>query len=165
MRKLLSSLCLTLAVSANAAEQPHNIIMVVADGMGPAYTTAYRYLKDDKNTPEVENTIFDKYYIGSSSTYPAAVSGYVTDSAASATALATGIKSYNGAIAVDVNKKPVETVLERAKKYGMKTGAVVTSQVNHATPASYIAHNESRQNYDEIADSYVDELIDGNCGN
>lgn len=159
MRKLLTAACISLAFNAQAAEKPHNIIMVIADGMGPAFTTAYRYYNDDKSTPEVETTIFDKYYVGSASTYPAPVSGYVTDSAAGATALSAGIKSYNGAIAVDVNKKPVETVLERAKQYGMKTGAVVTSQVNHATPASYIAHNESRKNYNEIADSYVDERI------
>ena len=159
MRKLLTAACISLAFNAQAAEKPHNIIMVIADGMGPAFTTAYRYYNDDKSTPEVETTIFDKYYVGSASTYPAPVSGYVTDSAAGATALSAGIKSYNGAIAVDVNKKPVETVLERAKQYGMKTGAVVTSQVNHATPASYIAHNESRKNYNQIADSYVDERI------
>lgn len=143
------------------AQNPQNIIMVIADGMGPEYTSAYRYFNDDKSTAVVERTIFDKYLIGSSSTYPAPVSGYVTDSAASATALATGVKSYNGAIGVDIDKKPLETVLERAKSLGYKTGAIVTSQINHATPASYIAHNESRRNYNEIADSYIDEKIAG----
>ena len=161
MRKLLSSLCVAAAFTANAEQPPHNIIMVIADGMGPAYTTGYRYYNDDPNTDHVERTIFDKYLVGLASTYPAPVSGYVTDSAAGATALSSGIKTYNGAIAVDVNKKPVETVLERAKQYGYKTGAVVTSQVNHATPASYLSHNEYRRNYNEIADSYVDERIDG----
>ncbi|WP_448555394.1 alkaline phosphatase [Thalassotalea montiporae] len=161
MRKLLSSLCVLAACSAAAKEQPHNIIMVIADGMGPAYTTGYRYYNDDPNTKAVEPTIFDKYLVGMASTYPALVSGYVTDSAAGATALSAGIKTYNGAIGVDVNKQPVETVLERAKHYGMKTGAVVTSQVNHATPASYLAHNEYRRNYNEIADSYVDDRIKG----
>lgn len=134
---------------------PKNIIMIVGDGMGPAYTTAYRYFHDDPKTDTIEQTVFDKHLVGSSSTYPARVSGYVTDSAAGATALATGTKSYNGAIGVDTNKKPVESVLEWAKKQGKKTGMVVTSQVNHATPASYLAHNESRHNYDEIADSYL----------
>ena len=161
MRKLLSSLCVLAACSATAKEQPHNIIMVIADGMGPAYTTGYRYYNDDPKTEVVEPTIFDKYLVGLASTYPASVSGFVTDSAAGATALSAGIKTYNGAIGVDVNKEPVETVLERAKTYGMKTGAVVTSQVNHATPASFLAHNEYRRNYNEIADSYLDERING----
>ncbi len=177
MKKLLSAVFVTLAlgactstdhasenssnsaVGANSLSSPKNIIMIVGDGMGPAYTTAYRYFNDNPETSIIEQTVFDRHLVGMSSTYPAAVSGYVTDSAAAATALATGVKSYNGAIGVDVNKKSVETVLEWAKKQGKKTGIVVTSQVNHATPASYLAHNESRRNYNAIADDYIDEGI------
>lgn len=136
--------------------KPKNIIMVVGDGMGPAYISAYRYFHDEPNTAEIEKTVFDRNLVGMSSTYPAPVSGYVTDSAAGATALSTGVKTYNGAIAMDVNKQPVTTVLEVSKRLGKKTGVVVTSQVNHATPASFMSHNEARGNYDEIADSYVD---------
>jgi len=158
------ALSVTSAVSANnenviAEALPKNIIMIVGDGMGPAYTTAYRYFSDNPNTANIEQTVFDRHYVGSSSTYPAPESGYVTDSAAAATALATGVKSYNGAIAVDVNKKPVLTVLEWAKQKGKKTGVVVTSQINHATPASYLAHNDYRRNYNAIADSYLDEGV------
>ncbi|MBU2870467.1 alkaline phosphatase [Colwellia sp. E2M01] len=138
---------------------PKNIIMVIADGMGPAYTSAYRYFNDDPNTIIVEETVFDKHLKGLSSTYPAAISGYVTDSAAAATALATGFKTYNNAISVDVNKKPLLTVLELAKQQGKKTGVVVTSRINHATPAAYLTHNEHRDNYNEIADSYIDQGI------
>lgn len=152
---LLSALCM-----GAVAQEPKNVIMVVGDGMGPAYTTAYRYFADNKNTPLVEQTVFDRMLVGMASTYPAQVSGYVTDSAAGATALATGVKSYNGAIAVDVDKKPVPTVLEWAKEHGLKTGVAVTSQINHATPAGYSAHNESRKNYNEIADSYFDDKVD-----
>ena len=138
---------------------PRNVIMVIGDGMGPAYTSAYRYFKDNPNTDIVEETVFDRHLKGLSSTYPAPISGVVTDSAASATALATGVKSYNGAIGVDVDKKKLQTVLEWAKLQGKKTGVVVTSQINHATPASYLAHNESRRNYNAIADSYLDDGI------
>ena len=160
----------TYQVSQNK-NNPMNIIMVVADGMGPVYPTAYRYWQDDVNTDIVETTIFDQMYVGTSSTYPsthkpklpsektAPVSTrnpYVTDSAASATALATGFKTYNGAIGVDIDKNPLETVLERAKSLGKKTGIAVTSQIVHATPASYIAKNESRRNYNAIADHYFD---------
>lgn len=140
---------------------PKNIIMVVADGMGPAYTTAYRNFVDDPSTPQVEPVVFDDILVGNASTYPAQVSGYVTDSAAAATALATGVKSYNGAIGVDVNKQPVNSVMYHAKSKGMRTGLAVTSQIVHATPASYIAHNESRQNYNEIAEDFFDVRADG----
>ncbi len=173
MKKTLSTLCLAVAIAScatteptldssqptNLITQPKNIIMIVGDGMGPAYTTAYRYFKDDPNTEVIEETVFDRHNVGMSSTYPARVSGYVTDSAASATALSSGTKTYNGAIGIDVDKNPVQTVLEWAKLQGKKTGVVVTSQINHATPASYLAHNESRNNYNEIADSYIDNGI------
>jgi len=138
---------------------PKNIIMIVADGMGPVYPSAYRYYNDNPSTDIVESTVFDKHLVGSAITYPASVSGYITDSAAGATALATATKSYNKAIGVDVHKQPVDSVLQYAKDKGMKTGVVVTSQVNHATPASYITHNESRLNYNDIADSYLDNGI------
>lgn len=140
---------------------PKNIIMVVADGMGPAYTTAYRNFVDDPSTPQIEPVVFDDILVGNASTYPAQVSGYVTDSAAAATALATGVKSYNGAIGVDVNKQPVNSVMYHAKSKGMRTGLAVTSQIVHATPASYIAHNESRKNYNEIAEDFFDVRADG----
>jgi len=171
MKKLISAVGILLALSAcettklpsaNISAEvspPKNIIMVVADGMGPAYTTSYRYFNDNPATEIIEETVFDRMLVGSSSTYPASISGVVTDSAAGATALASGVKTYNGAIGLDVNKNSVETVLEFAKAQGKKTGVVVTSQINHATPASYLAHNESRRNYNEIADSYLDDGI------
>lgn len=157
----------TMTKSVDNAQQvaptnaPKNIIMVVADGMGPAYTTAYRNYVDSAATPEIESVVFDDILLGNASTYPAKVSGYVTDSAAAATALATGVKSYNGAIGVDVDKKPVNSVMHYAKSKGMRTGLAVTSQIVHATPASYIAHNESRKNYNEIADDFFDIRVNG----
>ncbi len=173
MNKILASILLsaitTLPVYATSDKTPvdekstpKNIIMIVGDGMGPAYTTAYRYFNDNKATPAIEATVFDSILVGRASTYPARVSGFVTDSAASGTALATGHKSYNGAIGVDVNKKPVQSVLEYAKSIGKSTGLVVTSQINHATPASYAAHALKRSMYDSIADQYFDTKIDGN---
>ncbi|WP_371196119.1 alkaline phosphatase [Glaciecola sp. SC05] len=146
-------------LKANAA--PQNIIMVVADGMGPAYVSAYRYFNDDPNTPEVETTIFDNILLGTVRTYPHLQSGYVTDSAASATAMAAGVKTYNGAIGMDVNKQAVETVLHRARKLDMKTGLAVTSTIVHATPAAYMVANEARRNYAQIADSFFDDRING----
>ncbi|WP_394173359.1 alkaline phosphatase [Thalassotalea litorea] len=139
---------------------PKNVIMVIADGMGPVYPVLYRNFKDDPDTNIVEPTVFDRLRVGTSATYPHKSSGYVTDSAASATALATGVKTYNGAIGVDINKAPLLTVLEYAKIQGKRTGLVATSQIVHATPASYIAKNESRRNYDEIADDFYDNRIE-----
>ena len=75
----------------------------------------------------------------------------VTDSASSGTALATGRKTYNGAISVDHEGTPIKTVMEIAKEYEMSTGVVVTSTVTHATPASFLAHIDYRKKEAEIA--------------
>lgn len=138
-----------------------NVIFMIGDGMGPTYNTAYRYFKDDISTPYMEKTAFDEYLIGMQETYPWDPDENITDSAAAATSMAAGIKTYNNAIAVDVDKNEVETVLEKAKKDGKATGLVASSQVNHATPASFGAHDESRHNYNDIADDYIDEKING----
>lgn len=145
---------------AAAPARPKNIVIMIGDGMGPSYTTAYRYYKDNPDTEEIEQTVFDRLLVGMASTYPASVSGYVTDSAAAATALSTGFKSYNGAISVDVNKRPLTTMLERAKQRGLSTGVAVTCQVNHATPAAFLSHDESRKNYDAIAATYINTDAD-----
>ncbi len=155
---LLALLCSAGSVMAESA--PKNIIYMIGDGMGPAYTTAYRYFKDDPKTKVVDPTVFDTILRGMAHTYPDDHT-YVTDSAAGATALSSGHKSYNGAIAVDTDKKPVKTMLEVAKERGMTTALVATSQINHATPASFASHNESRRNYDEIANDYIDNKIAG----
>lgn len=138
-----------------------NTIVLIGDGMGPAYTTAYRYMNDDPSTPQMEKTIFDEYFTGMAKTYSSDAEENITDSAAAATAMAAGIKTYNGAISVDMDRQPVKTVLERAKENGKTTGLVSTSQITHATPAAFGAHDVSRNNYNEIADDYYDEMIDG----
>ncbi len=161
MKKLAAAWLCLFSASVWAETTPKNIIFVISDGMGPAYTTGYRYFADDPATKEVEETVFDRLYVGSASTYPAPVSGYVTDSAAAATALSSGVKSYNGAIGVDADKQPVQTLLEKAKAAGYKTGVAVTSQINHATPAAFLTHNESRRNYNAIADSIFDQRVNG----
>ena len=160
MSALTASCLLAFGSHAFANEVPKNIIYMIGDGMGPAFTTAYRYYSDNPNTKVVEPTIFDQIFVGMAHTYPDDET-YVTDSAAGATALSTAIKTYNGAIAVDTHKKPLKTMLQVAKEKGMSTGLVSTSQINHATPASFAAHNESRRNYDEIADNYFDVKIAG----
>jgi alkaline phosphatase len=162
MKKTINLIASGILFAANASAQsaPKNIIFMIGDGMGPAYTTAYRYYMDDKSTPDVEQTVFDSILVGMARTYPDDKT-VVTDSAAAATALSTGQKTYNGAIAVSTDKKPIKTMLEVAKEKGMTTALVATSQVNHATPASFVAHNDYRRNYDDIANDFVDNRIKG----
>lgn len=161
MQKLALALFTSfLCTSLSAAESPTNIIFMVGDGMGVVYTSAYRLYQDDLTTPELETTIFDEMLVGMSSTYPDD-HNQVTDSAAAATALATGVKTFNGAIGVNAQHMPVISMLDKAKQLGYLTGIAVTCQVNHATPAAFLAHADSRQSYEKIADQYVDLRING----
>jgi alkaline phosphatase len=92
----------------------------------------------------------------------------VTDSAASATAYATGHKTYNGAIGVDTERRPLATVLQGAKQRGMATGVVTTTRITHATPAAFVAHVPQRSMENEIAEHLLwtrpDVVIGGGTG-
>ncbi len=161
---LLASALLLAACSDNtpaspAGTRPKNMVLLIGDGMGVAYTSGYRYYADDPATPGVERTIFDELLVGMASTYPDEDATVVTDSAAAATALATGSKSYNGAIGINRHGQAQASLLAKAKQAGLATGIVVTAQINHATPAAFLAHNRDRDNYDAIADQYLDQPI------
>ncbi|MFV2050724.1 alkaline phosphatase [Metabacillus sp. YM-086] len=147
-------------VKSNNAEIK-NVIFLIGDGMGVSYTSAYRYLKDSTDSKFVDRTELDKYLVGQQMTYPEDPEQNVTDSASAATAMSAGIKTYNNAIAVDNDGSEVKTVLEAAKEQGKATGLVATSEITHATPASFGSHDESRKNMNAIADDYFDELVNG----
>jgi alkaline phosphatase len=147
--------------SNNNQGEIKNVIFLIGDGMGISYTTAHRYLKDDPATKTMERTTFDKYLVGTQMTYPEDPAQNVTDSAAAATAMSAGVKTYNAAIGVDNDHSEVKTVLEAAKEKGKATGLVATSEITHATPASFGAHDISRKNMNSIADDYYDEMING----
>ena len=158
-RTLLAASVALLATSAVADDhQKPNIIYVIGDGMGFEFISAYRYAMSDLETKDMAETQFDHYLTGAAMTYPEDDT-WVTDSAAGATALATGEKSYNGAIGMDNDKTSLKTVMEYAKESGYMTGSVSTSQVNHATPASFFSHHPSRYEYNEIADLMAQQYI------
>nr|WP_243649515.1 alkaline phosphatase [Baia soyae] len=149
------------AEAKREGDQIRNVIVLIGDGMGPSYMTAYRYFKDDPKTKVKEPTAFDPHLVGMQTTYPEDEHENITDSASAATAMSAGVKTYNNAIAVDNDKSEVKTVLEEAKAKGKSTGLVATSEITHATPAAFGAHDISRKNMDAIADDYYNELIQG----
>ncbi|GAB3130668.1 alkaline phosphatase [Tsukamurella serpentis] len=75
---------------------------------------------------------------------------YTTDSAASGTAWATGTKTYNGGVGIDVNGKPQRSILEIARANGRKTGNVTTTELQDATPAVQVAHVAQRKCYGPV---------------
>ena len=133
-------------------ETPKNVILMIADGMGVSQLGAYRYYKDNENEPGLDKISFDDHLVGSQLTVSDDPELNITDSGAAGTALATGERTFNGAISVDKNKEDVKTVLEDYKEAGRSTGLVATSQLTHATPAAFAAHNESRKDEMDIAE-------------
>ena len=137
-------------------DRPRNVILFVSDGCGPAsFTLARDYLRYKGNDTGL---VIDALQVGSIRTFSS--NSRITDSAASATAFACGVKTYNGAIAVDTERRPVATVLEAAEARGMATGLVATSTITHATPASFSAHVPNRGMVAEIAEQQLGQGIE-----
>jgi len=133
-------------------EKPKNIILMIGDGMGLTQITAGMYINGNKlNLEKFQIIGLHKSYSSSD---------LVTDSAAGATAFASGVKTYNGAIGVNPDTVAVQTILEQAEENGLATGLVATSTIVHATPAAFIAHQKLRSMYEEIADDFLKTDID-----
>ncbi|MDO6410026.1 alkaline phosphatase [Pantoea phytobeneficialis] len=126
-----------------------NVILLIGDGMGDSEITAARNQAMGAGGffPGIDALPLTGQYTHYSLDKKTHKPNYVTDSAASATAWATGTKSYNGAIGVDVNGKDQTTLLELAKAAGKATGNVSTAELQDATPAALIAHVTSRKCY------------------
>ncbi len=129
-----------------------NIILMIGDGMGTTQVQAG--FTANKGQLNIQNCPVTGYAKTSAS------DNYITDSAAAGTAFACGVKTYNGAIGVDHEGTSVETILESAIRHNMKTGLVATCRITHATPASFIAHQVSRNMYEEIAEDFLKTPID-----
>ncbi|MEJ5113067.1 alkaline phosphatase [Erwinia billingiae] len=137
---------LKASLNSNKAK---NVILLIGDGMGDSEITAARNYAEGaggffKGIDALPLTGQYTHYALDKKTHKP---DYVTDSAASATAWSTGVKSYNGAIGVDVNGNDRPTIMEMAKAAGKATGNVSTAELEDATPAAQIAHVTSRKCY------------------
>lgn len=140
----------TAALKASLSDKTvKNVILLIGDGMGDSEITSARnyaegaggYFKGIDALPLTGQ--YTHYSLDKKTHKP----DYVTDSAASATAWSTGVKTYNGALGVDVNGKDQPTLLEIAKAAGKATGNVSTAELQDATPAAQISHVTSRKCY------------------
>ena len=140
-----------LAVVAVRAQQAKYVFYFIGDGMGlNQVNTTEMYKAELEGRIGTEQLLFGSFpAAGMATSYSATNS--ITDSAAGGTALATGSKTYNGAIGVDKDRNPLESVAYRAKKSGKKVGIATSVSIDHATPASFYAHQADRNMYYEIA--------------
>ena len=128
--------------SDGASYTPKNVILMIGDGTGLAQISAGYFANNE------DLTYFNLKHMGWVTTRSA--TDFTTDSAASGTAYGTGEKTYNYAVGVDLQKRPIANIPERVIKNGVISGVVSTDDLNGATPASFFAHQENRGMTDEI---------------
>ncbi|AUC21162.1 hypothetical protein BTO15_03105 [Polaribacter sejongensis] len=128
------------------------VFLFIGDGMGASqvYTTEM-YLNAKPNEIKSEKLLMNSFPVNSNMTNYSA-SSYVTTSCAAATAMSTGFKTNNGIIGKSPDKKiAYENISQKAKKAGFKVGILSSVMIDHATPASFYAHQDSRNMYYEIS--------------
>jgi alkaline phosphatase len=152
---------------------PKNIIFMISDGMGYNTMIAADYYQYGSSNPQQYQNFPVKYGM---SHYPVMTGGYpgalqwntgynpkamwnnfgyaltdFTESAAAATALATGFKTYNNSIGMDINFQPLVNLTQISKLMNKSAGVISSVEFSHATPAGFVAHNLTRNNYNQIA--------------
>ncbi len=128
------------------------VFLFIGDGMGDNSIYATEMYKASLNGHgRYEPLSFSQFPVQSfMTTYSA--SSLITDSSASGSAMATGEKTNNHMVSIDpVTNTKQETIAEKAKKSGYKVGILSSVAIDHATPASFFAHQKSRGDYKEIA--------------
>ncbi len=131
---------------------PLSVILLIGDGTGLDYWSAARLASQ---TPLAVEEFPVVGLVGTRSS-----NSRITDSAAGATAFATGVRTFNGAIGVGPDTVPRPTVLELAEERGWATGLIATSSITHATPAAFAAHVPSRGMNGAIAEQMAEQGID-----
>jgi alkaline phosphatase len=139
-----------------------NVILMISDGCGYNHIQAADYYEFGVNGKQIYQQFpvqcaVSTYSIGGEYNPELAwrdfkyVEQKPTDSAAASTAMSTGVKTSNGAINVDATETKLLSLVERFEAIGKTTGVITTVPFSHATPAGMVAHNRTRNNYQEIA--------------
>ena len=142
-------------LSNPSGQEVRNVILCIGDGMGFEHVALARHF----SVGDVHKLHMERLPIQGAVTTRSA-SNAVTDSAAAATAMATGIKTNNGMISMAPDETPYSTILELLQTKGWRTGLVATSAISHATPAGFASHVDSRDKQKEIARQLLDNRVD-----
>lgn len=126
-----------------------NVILVIGDGMGDSeITVARNYARGAAGAfPGIDALPLTGQMTTYSLNRTTGLPDYVPDSASTASGWATGTKTYDNALAIDLEGTPQATLLELAKRKGLRTGNVTTSEIQDATPAAQVAHISHRSCY------------------
>ncbi|WP_116109204.1 alkaline phosphatase [Lewinella sp. IMCC34191] len=159
--RLTSVLCLLICLLASrgyaqdtlAPPEPVSVILLIGNGLGTAQVSSAFYYGE-------ETSHFARFQrMGLVNTSSA--SHTVTDPAAAATAMATGVQTYNRAIAYGPDTVPVPSILEQLRyDEGYKTGLVSLTSITHASTASFYAHAQDRDHHEDIASQLATSGVD-----
>lgn len=148
----------TILFIQGTSKSPKYIFLFIGDGMSSAQvelTEIYQNSVENNEITEQTKLSFTEFNtIGLRKNYSG--SNYIPDSAASATALSSGILTYNGSINTDMDGNEVKSLTYDLHESGKKIGIITTMSLNHATPAAFYATAPSRVDYDNIAYDLVD---------
>jgi alkaline phosphatase len=136
------------------ATNTHSIILLIGDGMGWNQILAGALVEYGS----MVDTIFPKLAHVNITTEN--VDDIITDSAAAATAISTGVKTSYGRLAMDKDGLNLTTILEHFESSGYLTGLITTVWMEHATPGAFAAHNINRENALEIASDMSDAGVE-----
>ncbi len=151
MKRLSYLLLFVLLAGMASAQTAKYVFYFIGDGMGVNQVNGTEmYLAEQEGRIGAKSLLFTSFPVASVATTFSATNS-VTDSSAAGTALATGSKTYNGAIGMDDQKQPLQSVADQAKAAGKKVGVATSVSVDHATPAAFYAHQPDRDMYYEIA--------------
>lgn len=150
MKKFLVILGLFAALECFAAKPPKYVFLFIGDGMGVNQVhMAESYAAALKREMRPEPMCFSQFpTVSFATTYCA--NSIVTDSAASGTAIATGTKTYETGLGLDVDRNRLTSVAEMAKRSGKKVAIMTTDKLNGATPSAFFAHQGNRGKCDQI---------------
>ncbi len=148
----IASLFLFACNSEPQQKTPKNVILMIGDGMGT--TQLYAGYVANKGHLSVQRCTNSGFVL----TY--SLDSVITDSGAAGTAIATGHKTNRKMIGMTPDGKSQKSILKYAEQINKSTGMVVSCAMTHATPASFIANNPLRYNYEEIALDYLKTDID-----
>ena len=152
---LLLIICFALT-SCNTKEEAKYVFYFIGDGMGVNHVNGTEMYQASLDSGKIgrEPLLFTQFP-AAGMVYTFSASNPVTDSAAGGTALASGYKTYNGAIGMDDEKNAILSVAHMAKDAGKKVGVTTSVSVDHATPAAFYAHQPKRNMYYEIANDLI----------
>ncbi len=128
------------AVLTATAGGPKYVFLFVGDGM----STPQRMVADEFSRKSGKGPLAMNSLTYQAVTRTCSANSLITDSAAASTAMACGEKTYNGAIGVDAERKPVYSCAAAAHEAGRKVGIITTVTLTHATPAGFYAHRANR---------------------